>query len=218
MQAIERHVETLDWITIIFMVSLALLATVRSLYPQRFEEFASLLNSNKFMVFKGKENKAFHPFNILMFIVNVLAVSTFLYLLYTFFIEAKPPKPLVVFIRILTAYMGFVLVKFGIDKIISNIFEFDAQMDYYLFQKLSHRNFISIGILVAAALLIYSLEPTRILIYGLIITILLANLISLFVIYKQNQNTIVSNWFYFILYLCALEIAPYIILYKLFTI
>ncbi|WP_304138277.1 DUF4271 domain-containing protein [Mesonia mobilis] len=47
--------------------------------------------------------------------------------------------------------------------------------------------------------------------------LVLTNIFSLLLIYRKNQSLITGNWFYFILYLCTLEIAPYFILYKVFT-
>lgn len=217
MQAIERHVDSLDWITLILLTSVILLVIVKSLYPQRFEEFYSLLTSNKFMVFKGKENKPFHPFNILMFLVNSISVSLFLFLLFRFFYGTDSISTGVLFIRIFTGYTCFVLLKFSIEKIVANIFDLDETMDYYLFQKLSHRNFISLILLIFSVILVYAVTPTSGILYAGVVFVLLANLLSLIVIYRQNQNLILGNWFYFILYLCALEIAPYIILYKLIT-
>ena len=49
------------------------------------------------------------------------------------------------------------------------------------------------------------------------ITTIVINAIALFYSYKTNGKLIITNFFYFILYLCALEISPYIILYKVFT-
>jgi len=43
------------------------------------------------------------------------------------------------------------------------------------------------------------------------------NAIALFYSFKTNGKLIITNFFYFILYLCALEISPYIILYKVLT-
>jgi len=216
MQATERIYEYQDWITIIFLVCFALLVLAKLLFPQRFVEFTSLLNSSKFIVFKGKENKAFHAFNILLLAVQALAVSLFLYILYTYFFDSAN-SPIIIYIRILTAYFCLILIKAGIEKIIGNIFELDEKMDYYLFQKISYRNFISLFLLVISLFLVYSFNPT-----GLIIGLaggsaIIANAIALIIIFRRNQNVLSANWFYFILYLCALEIAPYIILYKLIT-
>ncbi|MCG9971611.1 DUF4271 domain-containing protein [Christiangramia crocea] len=217
MQAIERIHEYQDWITLVFLACFILLAVAKLLFPQRFAEFISLLNSGKFIAFKGKENKAFHGFNILLLCFQALAVSIFLFIVYRYYFELRQPA-LIVFIRIFTAYICFILIKAGIEKIIGNIFEIDEKIDYYLFQKFSYRNFISIFLLTASLFLIYSLNPTALLIGltgGITLT---ANSIALFIIYRRNQSVLSANWFYFILYLCALEIAPYIILYKLITI
>lgn len=216
MQAIERFYEPQDWMTLVFLACMVLLVTARMLYPQRFDEFFSLGNSGKFIVFKGKENKAFHAFNILLLLIQSLAVSIFLLVVYRHFFETSLSS-LIIFIRIFTAYLCLVLIKAGVEKIIGNIFEMDERMDYYLFQKFSYRNFISVFLLGVCLLLVYGFKPGALILGltgGLVI---LANAIALFLIYRKNQNVLSANWFYFILYLCALEIAPYIILYKLIT-
>ena len=218
LQALERHVDSLDWITLLILGIMVLLVSVKATYPQRFQDFTSLLTTGKFMAFRGKENKAFHAFNILMFGVHLFSVSLFLFVTYKTFFEANPAQPQILFIRIATAYGSFVLLKAGIEKIIGDIFNLDPQIDYYVFQKLSYRNFMALFLLVPGLLFTYAFSPTKILVGSLIILLVLFNILSLFLIFKQNQNLIARHWFYFILYLCALEIAPYIILYKLFTI
>ncbi len=216
MQAIERIDYSQDWITLLFLACFLLLVVAKLLYPQRFEEFINLLGSGKFMAFKGKENKAFHGFNILMLGVQLLAVSAFIFIAYRYFYETALSS-LIVFIRILTAYSCLVLLKTGIEKIIGNIFEIDEKMDYYIFQKISSRNFIALFILIMAILLVYTIEPTLSLLVTIGAMVVIANAVTLFIIYRRNQSLLEANWFYFILYLCALEIAPYIILYKLIT-
>ncbi len=217
MQAVERIYEYQDWITILFLACFALIVVAKIQFPQRFEEFTSLLSSGKFIAFKGKENKAFHAFNILLLTLQAVSVSLFLFIVYRFLTNTESSS-LITFIRIFTAYFCFILIKAGVEKIIGNIFDIDDKIDYYIFQKFSYRNFISIFLLIAALFLTYALYPTA-LIIGLIGGFaLLANAISLFIIYRRNQSIVSAHWFYFILYLCALEIAPYLILYKLITI
>ncbi|MDT0643435.1 DUF4271 domain-containing protein [Zunongwangia sp. F363] len=219
MQALERQVGSTDWITIILVACIVLLAIIRNRYPQRFGEFLSLLTSNKFMMFRGKENNAFHPFNILLFLVNVAGVSLFLLIIYNFFAgEPQDLSPAILYVRIATGYTCFVLLKFGIEKIIANIFGLDQQIDEYLFKKLSYRNFLALFVLIVVVFLTYAVSPTRNILYGLLLFLLLSNGLSLVMVIKQNQRLISQQLFYFILYLCALEFAPYIILYKVFTI
>ena len=216
MQATERFYEYQDWITLLFLACFILLVVAKTQFPQRFEEFSSLLNSGKFIAFKGKENKAFHVFNILLLIIQALSVSIFLFIVYRYF-YSNESHHLIIFVRIFTAYSCLVLIKAGVEKIIGNIFEIDNRIDYYIFQKFSYRNFISIFLLIASLLLIYTISPTAMIIGLVGGSAIFANAISLIIIYRRNQSVLSANWFYFILYLCALEIAPYIILYKLIT-
>ncbi|MFC6860013.1 DUF4271 domain-containing protein [Zunongwangia atlantica] len=218
MQAIERYTEPLDWITIIFIICFILIVLVRNLYTNRFNEFLYILTSNKFMLFKGKENNAFHGFNILLFSVNALSISVLIFWFYKYYTNPSPANYLFIYIRILTAYVCFILLKFGVEKIISNIFNIDKVIDIYLFQKLSYRNYIALLVFPITLLLIYTLNISDLWVYGVAGFILLANLTGIFNIFKQYQKLISANWFYFILYLCALEIAPYFILYKLITV
>ncbi len=216
MQATERIYNHQDWLTILFLGCFILLVLAKTLFPQRFEEFTSMLTSGKFISFKGKENKAFHAFNILLLSLQAVSVSIFLFIVYRFF-STDETSDLIIFIRIFTAYFCFILIKAGVEKIVGNIFEIDEKIDYYIFQKFSYKNFIAIILLFASLFLIYTLYPTALIIAivgGFVIT---SNAIGLIIIYKRNQSVLSANWFYFILYLCALEIAPYIILYKLIT-
>jgi len=216
MQATARLSEYQDWITITFLLCFCLLVLARISFPQRFEEFISLLNSGKFISFKGKENKAFHGFNIILFMMQTLVVSLFLYLCYSYFYPGEL-SPLVLYIRIFTGYTCFIMLKAGVEKIIGNVFDIDDRIDYYIFQKLSYRNFISLFLLFASLLLVYSIEVTALSLSIIAITAILSNAIAMIIIYRRNQSALSVNWFYFILYICALEIAPYIILYKLIT-
>ena len=218
MQAIEHYTEPLDWITIIFLICFILIVMVRNLYPNRFTEFLSILSSNKFMLFKGKENNAFHGFNIILFTVNALSVSVLLFWFYKYYTNPSPTNYVFIYIRIFTAYVCFILLKFGVEKIISNIFNMDKIVDIYLFQKLSYRNYIAILVFPFTLLLIYTFTISDLWVYGIVSFILFANLTGIFNIFRQYQKLISANWFYFILYLCALEIAPYFILYKLITV
>ena len=216
MEAVERAYEYRDWITLLFIICFLLLVIAKSLYSQRFQEFISLLSSGKFISFKGKENRAFHPFNILMLLFQSIVTSIFIYIIYHYFFETEY-SPLVIFIRIITAFICFVLIKTGIEKIVANIFELDEKIDYYLFQKFSYRSFLSILLFLGSLILIYAVQPNTLILAVIGIIIILGNAIAIFLIYKRYQGQLIQNWFYFILYLCALEIAPYYILFKVIT-
>lgn len=214
MQYIERHIDSMDWVTIILVACLLLITTVKYLYPKEFQQFITLPISDKYFLVQGKSEKIIHLFNILLFVVQVLSVSLFIYL----FFKVLKPEWIVenkyLFIQICTGYSVFVFIKYFIEKIIGTAFSLDTLINTYLFQKLSYRNLIALLIYCINLTLFYVIEPNAILLFILIAVIVLLNGISLFYSYKTNRNLIINNFFYFILYLCALEISPYFILYK----
>jgi len=110
----------------------------------------------------------------------------------------------------------FVLIKVLLERLIGSLFEIDKLTDLYLFQKITYKNYLGILLLPINALLLFTFQPTLNIIYGIIILLLSINVIGLISSLKSHQSLIKNNLFYFILYLCALEIAPYIILYKVF--
>lgn len=217
MEAIERYTVTQDWITLLLVAVFILLVVTRYAYTQRFDHFIMLFATDKYLLLKGKKTNIFHPFNILLFTINIISVALFIYLFYLSLSDVVPERPEVLFLRIATAYASFVLLKFSLDKILANIISLDRKMEYYLVYKLSYRNFMSLVLLPASIIYIYVWQPSATALYITLGIILIVNLITIAGFFRKNQQYILSHWFYFILYLCALEIGPYFILYKLIT-
>ena len=217
METIERFTVSQDWITLLLLVVFVLLVTAKYIFPHRFTDFSMLFATNKYLLLQGKEGKIFHPFNALLFGVNVVSVGLFIYIFYQIFVTAEIARPKFLFIRIATAYAAFVLLKFSLEKIVANIISIDKLMNDYIFYKLSYRNFIAMILLPVNLLFIYVWKPDATALLICLGIIFLLNLITLLAIFRKNQQQLMNHWFYFILYLCALEIGPYFILYKLFT-
>ena len=186
-------------------------------FTQRFGHFVMLFATDKYLLLKGKNANLFHPFNIIFFVINAISAALLIYLFYNSFTEASPQRPGVLFLRIITAYTAFVLLKFSIEKILADIVSLNKKINFYLFYKLSYRNFIALAMLPVTILFIYVWEPSLITLYIFLGLILLMNFITLVSIFAKNRQYILNHSFYFILYLCALEIGPYYILYKLVT-
>ena len=217
MEALERYSTSNDLFTIIIVLILVLLVISKKLFQHRFEDFISLFTSGKYLVIKSREHKALFGFNVLMLLIHILSISLFLFMLYRFFFNPDEAKTEVTFLRIFTAYSFFILLKITVEKIIANVFDIDETADHYLFQKHTYRNLISLILLPVTIFFIYNPAHSAVIIYTIIAVIFFGILYALFRIIKKNQGLISRNWFYFILYLCALEITPYVILYKLIT-
>ncbi|MAP53672.1 DUF4271 domain-containing protein [Altibacter sp.] len=214
MDYIERNFVSQDWIILLMVICLVLYALAKYLYPKRFEEFVMLPITNKYFMVQGRNDEINHPFNLLLLVTQVVSVSLFIFLL----IQINNPKVLHenpwLFVQICTGYVVFVSIKFALEKIIGNIFSIDALINSYLYQKLSYRNLIAILFFMANLIFYFVYQPSSTVLLIFVLVVLALNSIALFYSYKTNGNAIMRNFFYFILYLCALEISPYIILYK----
>jgi len=214
MQYIERSTESIDWVTIFLMGCFVLFAVVKYTYPKRFDAFILLPLNNKYFFVQGKNDALAHPFNALLFAAQVISYSLFISLL----LKLKSPPSIetgpAFFLRTCAVCSFFILTKFLIEKIIGFIFNIDTIVNRYLYQKLSYRNLLGIIVFIGNLLFFYSVEPSMTYILVFLSVLLILNLFILYNSYKSFGQAILSNFLYFILYLCALEIAPYIILYK----
>ncbi|WP_108804889.1 DUF4271 domain-containing protein [Aquimarina sp. Aq107] len=215
MKFIARELISTDWITIVIMVSITLLASAKLINSIRFSEFIMLFNTNKYVVVNQKGNKLSTFFNSVLILAQILSISLFAYLCIEAFQWQGDSIDMMFYFKIASLYLFVFICKILIEKIISTIFSIETLIEDYLFYKISYRNFLGVILLPLNLLFVYSVKPSKIVMIILIVSLLLLNLIILFSVYRRNENVILNNLFYFILYLCALEIAPYFMLYKL---
>ena len=123
---------------------------------------------------------------------------------------------MLLFLQILFVVFVFIIVKTSIEKIIGTIFSIEKLIDHYIYEKLSYRNFLSLLLIITNLIFYFSIKPdlnTLLILTGILF---LVNMLILSYSYKNYRSLIFSNLFYFLLYICALEISPYLILYKAF--
>ena len=211
-----RILEPKDWATYLFILSFALIAITRTAFEGRFSEFLRILVSDKYIKVYKDTSHLMSGFTILMFIVQVISFSFFIQiLLYYFGYTSKTDW--VTFLRIFTFFGVFVLSKFLIEKIIAAVFNIEEFAEQFNLQKVSYRTFIGMILLPINIYLFYNNTLSNVLIYCIIGVILAINLYSYLISLKIYQNLLIGKLFYFILYLCALEIAPYYFIYYLIT-
>ncbi|MDC8002783.1 DUF4271 domain-containing protein [Aureisphaera galaxeae] len=210
-----RTIEHLDWITYVLVGTFGVLALTRWLYPRRFYEFMMLPITDKYFALQGKGYEIKHPFNVALFGIQVVSFSLFIYLILLQREPEIPTKQPWLYIQLLTGVSIFLFGKYVIEKMIANIFNMEAVVNSYLYEKLSYASLISLLALVFNILFFYAIPPNPLILWVFAGTILVLFVISLISSFKRNANLILRYFFYFILYLCALEIAPFIVLYKL---
>ena len=210
-----RHIVSNELFTVLLVIGLIIVAIAKLTSPKRFDDFILVLANDKYLKIYARDQKFFDKFDALLFTNLILSVSVFCFIVYKHITESQSLSSNTMFK--LTFSIGvFILIKVLIERLIGSLFEIDKLIDQYLFQKISFKNYLGILLLPVNALLLYSFQPTTPIIYGIICLFLVVNIIGLISSFKTHNSAIKDNLFYFILYLCALEIAPYIILYKVF--
>ena len=217
MQYLDRIYTSQDWITLLLLCCIIITTVVKIAYPLRFQEFLKLPLSNKYFFVFGKNDPIYHLFNVLLFIPQATCVALLLYKV----IAWQHPTMLLdtsfLFIKILGGFVGFVVAKIILEKTIGIILNIENIIHQYVYQKLSYRNLMSVLFLIMLFIVAYITPINKEIMLVFCSVTAIINSIALFYSYKTNGKLIITNFFYFILYLCALEISPYIILYKMFV-
>ena len=211
-----RIVEPKDWATVLFILSIALIAITKTAFETRFSEFLRILLSDKYIKIYKDSSHITSGFTILLFIVQIISVSFFLQIILDHYGYISK-YDWISYFRIATFFCVFVLSKYLIEKIIATTFNFEEFVEQYNLQKVSYRTFLSLALLPISIFLFYNKYYEDSLIYIVIFIILTINVLTYLISLKNYQNFLLSKLFYFILYLCALEIAPYYFMYYWFT-
>lgn len=212
MEIIYRNTDSLDWITLIIFISLILLALGKYLFKGMFTNFIILPFNNKYVTLYNKKGKLFNWFHILLTFFQLINFSLFTFLAKNIIssqnVEAYP----IVFFAVLGILIIYLLAKIGIQMANGFVFDANEMVTGIIFNKISYFNYSSCIAFLANVILTYILKDSKPVVYISIFCILLINGIGLVNGLRNHQKLISINLFYFILYLCALEIAPLVLI------
>ena len=202
-----------DIFTVLVIISLLLIVTVRQLFSIRFIDYLDVIWNVRYLKIYSRDRKKIDVYNIILFTNFLIVISLFAFLSYTHFSATSPIE---------NWYIGYLVFGFGaflvlksiVEKLIGLCFEVSEMIELYIFQKLTYANYSGLILLIFNILLLFNEFDKKLLIYTGFIVFALINLAGFVRIVRLYQNVIIAHFFYFLLYLCALEIGPYIILYK----
>ena len=211
-----RLVENKDWATALLIFAFILIAIAKSMFENRFNEFSRLIISDKYIKVYRDSSQMASWFTVSLFVVQLISFSFFIQLaLHTFGIVSKTDW--LIYIQIFTFLAFYILSKYLIELIIATSFDIEEFVEQFNLQKVSYRTYIGVFLLPINCFLFYSETISKELLLVFITIVLLINLFTYLVSLKNYQNILMGKLFYFILYLCALEIAPYYFMYYWFT-
>ena len=206
----ERISQNTDWATLIFTIALLLLTLSKTVFVGHFKEFSKITYSNKYFNKYIESGKTNQWLDISLFISQVLSFSFFLHLVWSMFsISSKydfNQYGLIVFL-----YATLRLLTYFVSYFVSFTFDITSTYRFFHYQKNSYKNLLGIYLLPVNILLFYNETPHQYIVYLLVFFVSSLLLISYLKTLKSNLSLNINHIFYFLLYLCTLEIAPYIV-------
>jgi hypothetical protein len=219
MLAFELHnriIENKDWATILFVLCVAIIVLNKSISSVRFNEFIRIAYSDKYIKIYKDSSNLMNGFTISMFILQLFSFSFFILLILNQFEKASKTDG-ILYIQIFTFLTVFILTKFLIEKIIATVFKLEEFNEQFNLLKVNYRTYFGFILLPINIVLFYNSFDSNLFFWTIIIALLAFNIITYLFALKIYQNLILRKMFYFILYLCTLEIAPYYFVYNWFT-
>lgn len=207
----ERPFENLNWVIIVLVITMLILVISKAVFSNNFyaigslerfvevndnQQIFSLINQFLFAVLLGTLCVPYliEDYDYIFYLPIVKAVSLAVILLLFFWAKS------------LFAALGAYAFKLSYNNTVN-------------FRVASYYRFYSVAVLWLAVLLFYFSDVSRLIIFLICLIILvLLRVLNFTYRIKNQQEQISKNWYYNILYLCALEILPLLVLYKFLTV
>ena len=211
MQALERELISNDWIIIIFLIALVLIFVLKIINSNRLQGYTFSFFLKGFIEKRAEENPSyFSVFHAVLFVFSTIISSLFLVLIIDDFYLLDIAN-ISSYWQMLLLVFAYLSIKFLIDFLLSKLFRISSMMRYFLFSKHGYFYTLNIWLFPILVLYVFSFKNS----WFLGFSILTLFVVRFLFIVVNNKNLILSKLFYFILYLCTLEIAPLFILYRL---
>ena len=217
-EGIDKISATSDWITLIFMTVLILIAVLQFNFTERFSKLFSLVYSEKYYTDYIKTRPLiFNRFHIIFFFIIIFNISLALYFALNAFSSEQIQGQFYLYFQIIFMTLVYFILRYFIGVLLGNIFELEDSQNYFTFLKMSNLALISVLVFPLLILTNYSVGVFHkfLITFGIIASLALT-LFRYFVLIK-NEKLSFNNLFYLFLYLCALELSPFIVIYKLFV-
>ncbi len=209
-----RNIIINDWFTASIIICIIFIAAAKLMFPNRFNDFIAILGNSNYLKIYIKDQRFVNIFDGLLFINLVISLSIFVILSISNIEINLQDQNLDLIYKLFIGIGSVLIIKVLLDRLIGSLFEIDELMNDYVFQKITYKNYIGLVLLPINIILIYAIQPTKSIIISALFLLFAVGFMGFLESVKTHLKLIKVNLFYFILYLCALEIAPYLILYK----
>ena len=211
MQALEKIVINTNWISIILVFLFAIIAVLKIIDGDKLKGYVFALFNKGFIEDEVEENTSFFSFFyslLFIFSSTVLALVTSLLVAET---NKNISFSLSFFFFILGIIWSYFAVKSLFEIGVIRLFFIKKEVRFYVVSKFGYLYSISFFLIIF--LVLFRFGPLN-------CSFFIAATLGLFFLkfvfqVVNNKNLVFGKLFYFILYLCAFEIAPLLIMFKL---
>lgn len=200
-----------DWISIVLMCLLLLLVFLKFRYGARLYRTNFLFISKSYLIsyFKKDRDKYFSGFQVGMFVFQVFVLA-FILLQAQLIIKNDNS-----FIVILIGVVFYFILRFLLGFLMAKLLELETVFNKILFDKTNYLSNTLLWIFPLVIVTIYTVNYKILLIKTMLIFLAILLIYRYVLLLINNKMIILKHMFYFILYLCAFEIAPLILIIKL---
>ena len=200
-----------NWVTILLVVLLVFIFLSKGLNSVRLNGIVVAFFNNGFIEEESEDRSSFFKgFDIVILFFTISVLSLVLYSFLIHYLEIKEERFLI-FGKIFLGTTFYFIVKWGLEYLISVLFLIKSEVRFFLVSKSTYLYTISFALFITFILFTFtdlSIVFLKSLAVGLFLVRFIFHVIN-------NKKLILSKFFYFILYLCAFEITPLLILFKL---
>lgn len=208
---VERSLENLDWVIYVLVASMFVLAIGRIIFAQNYEALG------KMEKFQGvNDNQALFglTFQVLLAVLLSSLIMNYLNADYDYIFHTPLLKIL--------AGSAVILGYFALRHVFSLIAAFALGINFDQSFQMKTSNFYraySVAVLWLAVLIFYFSDfPFKMaFLIGVALILVIIRGLQFFYRFKNQTNQESKIWYYNILYLCALEILPVLVLFKFLT-
>ncbi|TVZ56310.1 uncharacterized protein DUF4271 [Lutibacter sp. Hel_I_33_5] len=206
MDGLERVFFSNNLVSSVLVFLLVLIGVLKGLNSVKLNGYSFIFFNKGFLELEAEENTSpFSFYNGVLFLFTTITFS----LLFSLFFD-KSQLNFSSFLTVFVAVTSYFLVRWLLEFLLSFLFEIQPISHFFLFTKASFLHSFSFLTFIFLIINSYIFNDITI-VKGFLLIFILIRYLFLFI---YNKKLILSKLFYFILYLCAFEIAPLLVLFK----
>ena len=211
-----RDILLKDAFTVIILSLILIITLIKYNNHKKFNSLLKIFWNSSYLKKYKYEKITYYPFDYFLQINFVISLGLFVFIYNVTYNGNRLSFNFLEFLDIIQIIVAFLVLKNLTELVISWFFNIQWLTNLYLNEKINYNSLIGLIILPINVLILYFFNPSINVLFIFIYIILLLKLAAYINSFILHQKTIKKSWFYFILYLCTLEIIPYLLLYNFF--